>query len=251
MSRFLILIAAVLLTSCSNADGYSNNKIVPTSPSQAVQISSSKAAVVFGTIAVKPAPLRPFGYHEPSDISWIAIDPKTRQRTGTAMLSMIMPCSAFYSCDAVAGVAVQYQLFLLDPGTYALGCVMSGVYTATPSAFQQLAIYAEGIKGCAGTLEAQAKGIAPTFTLRAGEVVYAGDLAFDFSDRGWMRWSLQQHDAAAESFIRATGLADRMQFKAMRRADGAPIGPQDSDPVVASRPGTLTKVTFDPLPGQK
>ena len=52
--------------------------------------------------------------------NWIAIDPMTRWRRGATLIETRFGCDALATCHGVAIGGVQYQLYLVDPGTYAV-----------------------------------------------------------------------------------------------------------------------------------
>ena len=169
------------------------------------------------------------------------------------MLAARLRCSIFRSCDAATGRSVQYQVYIVDPGTYALGWVGNGGEVAEPTAFTQMAVDRGMIGEWIGSLEAHVQASTPEFKLAAGDVVYVGDLIFDVGTPAWLAWSMQRSDAAARSFLAPTGLAERIVVRPMQRADGSPIGQRDGTGLLHSGlgQGTVTLVPNDPLPGQK
>lgn len=246
MTRFLALVLVCLMTACGTPDP--NTRIIPVDAGHALALPGSKAVVVTGIEVDNPSRTRLFGIPIVTTINWIAVDPITRLRVGTAMPSMESGCLLGSDCDGGIGSGTRYVAFVLEPGTYALGYVAGGTGVAMPSAFTQLST---GGSGHTASLEARAQAMAPEFELAAGEVVYAGDLVFDFGSQGWLAWSLQRNEAAARAYLAGTGLADHMLTRLMRRADGSPIRTPDGSPIVGRTGGTITLVPNDPLPGAR
>lgn len=234
MTRLLVLLLASLLAACANHDP--NRYIAPVNPSQLLQIPSGKGAVIIGHSVKNPTERSLQLAPDSTGIGWIAIDPVTGRRVGVDAAVAQLTCNMLGNCDADTGRAVQYQVYVLDPGTYALGWVANGGTVAEPSIFSSLTT----APGFSVSLDARAQATTPVFKLAPGEVVYPGDLIFDFASNDRLSWTIVQNDAAARRYLSATGLAGQLIDRPIRRADGAPVRATDGAVIVGHLPGTIT-----------
>lgn len=228
MRKFVVLAVAVLLSACAHPDP--NTHAVQPDASRPVQIPEGQGAVVIGlTVSQSPPNILGLAAAGPTNAAWVAIDPHTGMRNGPQILGAGLPCKLF-DCAAASGDRTDYTLAVLPPGTYSMAWISDHGAMFPTSQFKdaELLISSESSTFRVFPLDARAMPVAPSFTVRAGEVAYVGDLDFDFSRKNEVRWTHRYNDAAARGFLAKTGLADHMARQPMTRANGQPMGKADA-----------------------
>jgi hypothetical protein len=211
IGRIATLAAMFLLAACAA----SNQATEPTDAAHAVALPPGKAAVALGLTTVTPRHAELTGVEFNTYVYWITYDQASRRRVGQTALRSRIGCDFLNKCSPVID-NVQYQLYLVDPGSYAISGIQYGtLYDIDPTRQDD---------------NPPLQAVAPGFTVAPGEVVYVGNLAVDFGKTWWIGWSANQDAAAARAFLSPTGLADRLVLRPMVRVDGTPINPTDGVP---------------------
>jgi hypothetical protein len=211
MSRIATLAALFLLAACAA----SNQATEPTDAGHAIALPPGKAAAVLGLTTVTPPHAELTGVEFNTYLYWITYDPASRRRVGQAALRSRIGCDFLSKCSPVID-NVQYQLYLVDPGSYAVSGIQYGtLYDIDPTRPDD---------------HPPLQTVAPSFTVAPGEVAYVGNLVVAFGKTWWIGWSAEQDAAAARAFLAPTGLADRLLVRPMLRVDGTPINPTDGVP---------------------
>lgn len=227
MKRLLALLLVCSTTACMTNP---NRSIDAAPPGQAVRPTGDQAVMVLGMSLSNPARSELFGDALGGGASWIAFDPRTGLRDNSVLLSTGLSCDLLSRCEGVG--TILYRSYLLEPGNYAMAYAASkfGTYFTSDQA--------DGTAWApcrSGPLDpafqtARPQSLAPSFTVQAGEVLYVGNLTFDFSRHGWAGWSFSLDEAAARAALVPSGLAERLVSRPMRRVDGTPINPVDGAP---------------------
>jgi hypothetical protein len=220
------LIVAAALSGCINNP---DRALPPVDVSQQVQVPDGQAAVLVGIRVANPQSTIIFDTPYATGATWVEIDPATGLRVGNHLFGVGMACKIF-ACKAAEGEATVYQLFLVPPGTYALGWAAQRLSVFEATRFQQLELRIQNGEAVpfAPSLVAKVTPVAPVYTVNAGDVAYVGELTFDFGAEDVVRWSHSYDEAAAHAFMDKTGLADRLTKRPMTRANGQPMGQWDA-----------------------
>jgi hypothetical protein len=235
MMRFVRSAAALAILSILAGCAAPFRPVDPVEAKSAVALPPGKAAVVLGISATTPRhdALLPFVKFE-TYVGWITIDPMSHRRVGSIVVQTHLGCDLLAACRGAMIGGVQYQLYLLDPGTYAAAGIQEAtLYEAVPS-------QRHGQRQDDMPLQA----VAPTFTVAAGDVAYVGNLAIDFGKPWWVGWAAGQDIDAARAFLSPTGLSDRLVLHPLIRVDGTPINNVDGAP---ARPPPRTIVVPIPI----
>lgn len=215
--RFICGLILLCIAGCSNV-GYQSDMIRPVEEASAVKLAPGQAAVVVGVEIANPQ-------HDNLDVAdsmdaiWVAVDPVTGRRNGPAL-------------ETIAGTLFQkgglkYFLYALPSGTYALGYISHPQYYGSiffPTEFADVRISGATLYSISLSQAAQVRPNTPIFHAGAAEVVYIGDLAFDFTDPKRVHWTVRQTEEAARAYLSSVGLADRMVVRPLARFDGKPFG---------------------------
>lgn len=157
---------------------------------------------------------------------WVTIDPATDMRAGKTMTYFRFLGGALAS-DAVRG-RTQYLTYTLPAGTYALAWVEHGPMLYEPTLFQSIVTRSSEYSFSRQFSDlAKAPPNTPVFVVKPGDVVYVGDLTFDFGTPLSVHWSTSVTEAEARAGVAREGIGDRMTLRPMRRADGKEIEPTD------------------------
>jgi hypothetical protein len=228
LPRIFIILLSFILSGC--ASGNQSNLIYPSSVGSTLTLPQEKAALVVGITVQNPAFDQTIWKNALySELGLVSVDPRTGYRVGSGMPFINTGCSILLTCYVNRGEAVQYQVYVVDPGTYALGWVWlmgAGKSVAQAMHFREVTVsYADNMIDA--SLDARLLASTPIVTAAPGEVVFAGDLVLDYGREGWVGWSIRQDDAGALDYLKRTGLAGRMVSRPMRRTDGFPMLPTD------------------------
>jgi hypothetical protein len=236
MKRVLALLLVCLNTACMTDP---NAHIEAVAPARAARPTGDQAVVVLGISLSNPARSELFGKASGGGANWIAFDPRTGLRNNSVLLSTGASCDLLGRCEGIG--TVLYQSYLLEPGSYAMAFAASslGLYLTNDRADGQAWAPCAGVPIDAAFKTARPQPIAPSFTAQAGEVLYVGNLTFDFSRRGWAGWSFSLDEAAARAALAPSALGDRLITRPLMRIDGTPINATDGAP---SRSGRCDRV---------
>ena len=192
-----------------------------------LQVSDQQSVVVMGAL------IRNRGNYEmwftsprpiPVEGGWIQYDPVSRARIGTNMLYFTHSCNA----GAPDCSATRYYAFQAPPGSYAFAWVIkskdgSGApYASGLTCFVQfkkcaVQFLSNGLSMVpAFSMEATVPSNALTFTVEPNEVIYVGDMTFDFDKDSKVKISTAISESAARNFISTYSFANRLVVKPFR-----------------------------------
>jgi hypothetical protein len=163
----------------------------------------------------------------PVEGGWIKYDPQTRTRLGKDMLVFDNGCVA----GAAYCEATHYYAFRVDPGTYAFAWLLkakNGSESAYPR-YGGLNCFVQ-FKTCAVettsygqaflplfSAEATVPSNALTFAVGSNQVIYVGNLTFDFDKDSNFKLSISMNESEARKFMSVSNVADRLVVKPLQR----------------------------------
>jgi hypothetical protein len=197
-------------------------------------VAAGESVVVIGVSAIQERGF--LGSLSIVESGWINVDPATGFRALPVMPEMPLGLSAdYYPPDG----RMNYLVYTLPPGTYALGWVGHGRSYYLPSNFERISATVQLnhplIEVRTRTVNriftqlAKAEPVAPTFELKPGETLYVGDVVLDLSDQKRLTWRQERNDEAARAALKAhDGIhSDSMTTRLWHRFDGKPPGAND------------------------
>jgi hypothetical protein len=226
MKRILALLLLCLNAACMTNPNTSIEAVAPA----AIRPSGNQAVVVMGVSVSNPARSEMFGKASGGGGSWIAFDPLTGLRNNAVLFTPGVSCDLLGHCDGIG--TMLYKTFVLAPGSYAMAYTASsqGVFYTVDRADGQPWTPCVAYSFEEPFKTARPQTLAPSFAVQAGEVVYVGNLTFDFSRHSWAGWSFSLDQAEARAALAPSGLADHLITRPMLRIDGTPINPVDGAP---------------------
>jgi hypothetical protein len=205
----------------------------------AQDLNVTQGAVIYGIAESGAQPL-PNGNLAGVNVYLIAYNPATNRRSDKSVYD-ISTGGGMLMDSAVKAGGTAYRFLKLPPGDYAIGwardalmpeqtgqdfLLVNGTLSTTR---QQFLNGAQVQLGQTLSETAQLLNLTPRFHVNAGELAYVGDLHFDVGHRFELRWTLEQNEQAARSFVASASaeIATKMIVRPMTRADGTPIGTPD------------------------
>lgn len=146
------------------------------------------------------------------DYGLIAIDPRTKGRVGDLLTRRCEMCGILATHTNACNGGADYAAYELPAGSYAFGYLLYDQIALSLADFKDLRVwYANGaVYRRDVSSEARLAPGTPRVSVRPGEVVYVGDIVFDFSNKKDIRWSIRNNEAGARGFLEGTDLARRM-----------------------------------------
>jgi hypothetical protein len=214
MKCLMALLCVSFLGACSaTPQRFDPDEVLPVAAKDAVTHQPGQATVVVG-ISV-PTFYRFLGVPIHLDAGFIKFDPATGMRSGKVYATTKILCFESSAC----GGDTIYQIFLLEPGSYALGWVIhKNVYTMAK--FERTATHT--LNGAIKSVDFSEKALVPPtalrFTVKPDEVAYVGDVVLNFKDDKKIEWGTKETADMARAAVSGTELADKMVVHPMGMA---------------------------------
>jgi hypothetical protein len=220
LRRAAAILALLLTAGCARLG---TDTIAPISEKGPAAVAPDRSLVIIG-VAMRNPVAGPLWTNIGVHTRWMEFDPETRSRLGTMQVAARIGCAAAYPDPGCNG-ATQYFAYDLPPGSYTLAWVDHAAgYDYSPARFAYV-IRTESrgsVDDRIFSKRAEARPEAPRFDARAGEVVYVGDVVFDFADKQRLKWAPALSEDGARRVAARLGVADRLVTRPWRRTDGGP-----------------------------
>ena len=205
-------------------------RIDPVSVNKPLALSQGKSLIVLGITTINPPEMETLiGVKYKvcfDDLGIVRIDRSTGLRRGMEITEWCFQCNGLTadlfsnperkkSCDG----GVSYVAYQLDPGDYALAYMLVRDIGGFLMMNFDSSLFSAEYRRVYSTKEISKNGtilnITPTFNVLPGEVVYIGDVVFDykyvFANR--VSWSHGSSVDGAKDYIAATGIGEQMKFR--------------------------------------
>lgn len=229
ITRLILCFIVLLLSGCAQVSSQKDLLASDLDPSQGV--------VIFG-IALINNQINGYGFYPGLSGTWIVYDRASGRRIGKTAVDLDTGSGRFMASELQAG-HTAYRFYKLPPGDYALAWVRYAVPPAEgPTNYllmqgEVTTVTSQSLTGAHVELgqslsaDARVYPTTPSFSVRANEIVYVGDLVFDVGRGSEIAWSLKVDEKAARAFVAASGAADRMIVRPIKRANGTSVGTPD------------------------
>jgi hypothetical protein len=219
MKTFVAVAVAALLVGCAVVKRL--EQIHPARTDAPVTLGEGDAAVLVGIAMAHDASVAPA--RQLANLTWFPYDRDSGRESDGTQFGWTEDCD---KRSRVCDGGTEYRLFVIPAGSYAFGhlefgdkAVSAAHYPRVNRHFRNGQFSGFSFAGTPALMPST-----PRFTVKAGEVLYLGDLLFHLRESDKTTLGTRRDDRRARAVLAPTGLAERMVFRPVR--DGGAV-PQD------------------------